>query len=203
QGGFTAVFTAASGGHNNCLHSLIAAGGDINLRAGNNCTPLTEAARLGHPSTVILLLKSGAQTYVQDGSGKTALDYARKSGDKAMIQAIEAARKNQKSRPSLFDQPIYGSTAKQFVKKLEAVTAKLPEKQAEALNAAIQSDLANFDAHIKKRITQQKSAAQISGPLNEKQKRILTGIAENLNRVPSRESRLEAAPTGAASRPLE
>ncbi|MEJ2420893.1 MAG: ankyrin repeat domain-containing protein [Acidobacteriota bacterium] len=177
-GGATPLQAAAQEGRNRVVDLLLVHSANIDSQDNWGETPLMLAAEGGRLKTVSILLNHGAKVYIKDGDGKTALDYARKSGDKAVIAAIEMARKAHKNKPTPFDQPIHSATAKQFIKELEALTTKLPEKQAAGLKAAIHSDLADFDAHISKRIEKEKTASRISGPLSEKQKRILTGVAQ-------------------------
>jgi len=56
----------------------------------NNKTPLMYAAKYGHLDIAKLLLKSGAKKDLLSPKGKTALDYAKKYEQEAIISFLKS-----------------------------------------------------------------------------------------------------------------
>jgi ankyrin repeat protein len=52
-------------------------------------SPLHLAVRSNVPKAVLWLVENGANTSIRDAKGLTALDYARKSNNNAMLEALK------------------------------------------------------------------------------------------------------------------
>ena len=65
------------GGNVRILELLVKAGADINVQGGKlNLSPLMYAAYKGHADAVRFLKNNGADLYLEDNNGNTALDLA-------------------------------------------------------------------------------------------------------------------------------
>ncbi len=76
-GGLSLLHVACSRGHDDIVSYLLTQGCDLNARTmETEDTPLHVASRWGHPSTVELLLRNGAQAGWCNNVKSTALDLA-------------------------------------------------------------------------------------------------------------------------------
>jgi uncharacterized protein len=96
-GGMTALLFAAQGGDPETTALLLAAGADVNDRAGSGVSALTLAAFSGHGAVARLLLDKGADPDAA-GAGYTALHAAALRGDEATVKALIARRANLNAR---------------------------------------------------------------------------------------------------------
>lgn len=75
------------------IQTLLNAGAKVNARDGRDMTALMFAVASEHQDVEVvkLLLKSGADVRVKSNAGETALDWARKFGNRRVIAALEGA----------------------------------------------------------------------------------------------------------------
>jgi hypothetical protein len=85
----SALGLAAHHGHAKLVQALIAQHVPLNDRADWGWTPLMRAAMTGHLDALNLLLSAGADKSLKDEDGLTALDHARKKGQKKVTEALE------------------------------------------------------------------------------------------------------------------
>jgi len=90
KGGYSAMMLAASNNFHNIVSLLVTQGAEINrVEVTNGWTSLIWAAKRGHIETVKVLLKNNADISIRDGSGNTALDYARQNKLTSIIVLLE------------------------------------------------------------------------------------------------------------------
>jgi ankyrin repeat protein len=78
-------------GHDLLVRDLIKAGGDPNMKTGENeDTPLIMAAGKGHEKVIKVLLTNGADKELTNKFGDMALDIAEENGKKEVIELLEA-----------------------------------------------------------------------------------------------------------------
>jgi ankyrin repeat protein len=132
----TPAMNAAWHGHVECLKLLLQRGADVNVQGGLfERTPLLCAATTGREETVRLLLERGADVGAQDWMGDTAFEWARRRGDRSVLEllgkagglsrsevAARAARRGPTERPRL-QQRLDGESIRR------AVAASLPPLQ--------------------------------------------------------------------------
>ncbi|MBO4675878.1 MAG: ankyrin repeat domain-containing protein [Elusimicrobiaceae bacterium] len=95
--GFTPLHRACLMGHPNVAQLLLQAGVDINVVSSlSQTTSLMVAAYAGQVDTVQFLLQKGADPYLQDRNGGTALDYARESNSPNKEKIIALLQQAQK-----------------------------------------------------------------------------------------------------------
>lgn len=88
--GFTALASAASGGHTEIVRMLLNAGVDVEGSLGDMA--LLSAIWLGHAAIVRLLIYNGVDVNAcSDGEGASALVYARREGNRQIINMLVAA----------------------------------------------------------------------------------------------------------------
>ena len=90
---------------------LIDNGADLNITAiksdssfcyfNNLETPLIAEAKIGNNQTVYTLINHGADIYIRDGNGKSALDYANENGHKKIIKLLK--KKDEQNELYLFN----------------------------------------------------------------------------------------------------
>ncbi|MEO8561687.1 MAG: DnaJ domain-containing protein [bacterium] len=87
------LVAAAAGGYLADVRTLVDRGVDVNAGAGykGSTRALSVAAFGGHAAIVELLLSRGARIDIPDEDRQTALDYARRRGDPAIIEMLTAA----------------------------------------------------------------------------------------------------------------
>jgi ankyrin repeat protein len=92
-GKFTALINAATVGNPELVKILLDAGADINAREVRGMTPLMLAIATDHqhPDTISALLAKKPDLNAKDKYGETALDWAKKSGDRFAIDALKRA----------------------------------------------------------------------------------------------------------------
>lgn len=72
------------------MKKLISAGADINAKdETDSCTPLICASAAGHLDIVAFLLRNGADVFVKDDQGNTALASAQNAGHSNIIDLLE------------------------------------------------------------------------------------------------------------------
>ena len=94
QTGWTALHYAASVGSDEIVKMLLEASAYIDAESTNGTTPLMMAARGGHVSTVKLLLDEGADPTLKNYIGLNALDFARASDMRRVIDDMTDLLKN-------------------------------------------------------------------------------------------------------------
>ncbi|KAJ6781599.1 hypothetical protein PWT90_06139 [Aphanocladium album] len=81
---------AVKGGHHLLVRDLIRAGGDVNLKSGENQDTLLMLAVAGkHEKVVEVLLKNGADTELSNKFGEIALDVAEENDFKDIIKLLD------------------------------------------------------------------------------------------------------------------
>ncbi len=96
----TPVIVAALQGHVDCLQRLLARGADVNVQGGPfERTALLGAATTGREEVVRLLLAKGADVKAEDWEGKTALDWAVRSGETRIVKLLREAGAKESSPP--------------------------------------------------------------------------------------------------------
>ena len=88
--GRTALVTAALHGHLEACKSLHANGFDLDIQDNDDFTALIYAANAGHYLLVRWLVKTGANLYLKDRYGATALDIARAHDFEEMSHFLES-----------------------------------------------------------------------------------------------------------------
>jgi ankyrin repeat protein len=77
-------------GHDLLVRDLIKAGGDPNMKTGENeDTALITAAGKGHEKVIKVLLANGADRDLTNKFGDTALDIAEENGKEEVIALLE------------------------------------------------------------------------------------------------------------------
>jgi len=88
--GGTALNLAAVKGHSDTVKLLLNKGANINAKCGKKgWTALFFAAVTGQTETVKVLLEKGANPNVRSKKGRTAIDYARAKGHKAIVKILQ------------------------------------------------------------------------------------------------------------------
>jgi len=88
----TPLMNAAWHGNAACARLLLKYGADVNIHGGPfGRSPLLCAATTGSDETVQLLLEKGANLWMQDWKGDTALDWARLRGDTSIVRLLQKA----------------------------------------------------------------------------------------------------------------
>jgi ankyrin repeat protein len=122
----TPVGAAAGMGHTDCLRLLMAAGADVNVQGGPfNHNALLGAAITGSKETVQLLLAK-ANVDATDWSGNTALDWAARRGETAIVKMLREAGAKQSRPLSHPGKPVALTRAPDADSARRAVSAALP-----------------------------------------------------------------------------
>ncbi len=87
----TALYLAATGGHEDVVKALLAAGANVAYRGNGGVTALLWAADYGRDGVVTALLAAGADINQEDDSGWTALIHASASGRTTVVENLLAA----------------------------------------------------------------------------------------------------------------
>ena len=87
--GRSALHEAASAGHVEILHALLAAHADLEARDGNGCTPLIAGVAGDGLAAVEALLEAGADIQARDGDERSALDHAVAAGRWALVAVLD------------------------------------------------------------------------------------------------------------------
>lgn len=77
--GITALHNAIYGRHESLVLELLKIKADVNSQTNIKTTPLMTAVHMGLPNICSLLISHGANPFLQDNDGKTALSYAAKN----------------------------------------------------------------------------------------------------------------------------
>ena len=88
--GWTPLHYAASGGHNDIVEKLLAAGADIDALSPNGSTALMLAARRGSLTPYQTLLKAGADPRLVNESNLSAADYLERIGESDRARVLRA-----------------------------------------------------------------------------------------------------------------
>ncbi len=93
-GSFTALIVAAAYAGLDTVQLLVDHGAKVNVQDVRGMTPLVLALATDRPDArvVRLLLEKGADVGIKDGAGETALDWARKYQNPAVMQALGVKR---------------------------------------------------------------------------------------------------------------
>ena len=95
--GWTPLHYAATKGNIGIMQLLLDKDAFIDTESPNRSTPLMMAAQYsGNEQAVKFLLQQGADPWVKNQLGLTALDFARQGGNPGIIQAIQAAQRQRK-----------------------------------------------------------------------------------------------------------
>lgn len=99
---FTRLYRDAAAGDLDSVKRWVAQGADVNFQMPQTLgTALMSAAQNDRPAVVRYLLDQGADPTLQDWGGRTALDYAKMTGDKALIAMLQNAAAAPAPRPAL------------------------------------------------------------------------------------------------------
>ena len=92
QGDSLALIVAVESGRMDLVEELLSRedGMNINVKGAKGQTPLMQAAMMGDIAMARLLLNYGADVYVQDFEGWTALGYAVRSGNQELVALINS-----------------------------------------------------------------------------------------------------------------
>ena len=97
QHGWAPLHYAATKGNIGIMQLLLNKDAFIDTESPNRSTPLMMAAQYsGNEQAVKFLLQQGADPWVKNQLGLTALDFARQGGNPGIIQAIQAAQRQRK-----------------------------------------------------------------------------------------------------------
>jgi len=94
--GETPLMAACRAGAYKTVQLLLEQQADVNAPGENGTTPLMSAAqgRLCHVGVIELLLEKGAKVGTRDGTGKTAVEYARANSIEHCKKAVELLESN-------------------------------------------------------------------------------------------------------------
>lgn len=90
---------SASLGRMKIVESLLNFGIDVNIAGKEQRTALIVASKFDQPDMVKYLLGRGADKTLKDSKGKTALDIARESGNKKVVEALQTEPPASKAAP--------------------------------------------------------------------------------------------------------
>lgn len=101
--GMTVLMLAAKHGHTDIAEVLLKHGTDVNRKTSDkNYTAIMFAAYGGHTETVEMLMQKGANIDVINKDGKTALQYAKDKGHKAIVDLLASHAPQVKAPELLF-----------------------------------------------------------------------------------------------------
>ena len=105
----TPLHVAARHGRTETVNALVAAGADVNAKAGDNQTPLHRAVNggRGRTATVKALIAAGADVNVKDDYGRTPLRVAAGEGFIEIVRALVAADVDLNARDVYSNIPLY------------------------------------------------------------------------------------------------
>jgi ankyrin repeat protein len=92
-GGTTPLIDAVGYGKEKTVRALLEHGADPNEKATAGYTALIDAVMCKHVKIAGMLLANKADPSLTDADGKSAVDYARESGDKALLAQVVIAAK--------------------------------------------------------------------------------------------------------------
>jgi len=122
----TPAGVAASMGHADCLRLLMAAGADVNVQGGPfQHTALLGAATTASQETVQLLLAK-ANVHAKDWASRTALDWAARRGETAIVNMLREAGTEQSTPLSYRQKPLALRHPPDADSARRAVSAALP-----------------------------------------------------------------------------
>ncbi|KAL0634023.1 hypothetical protein Q9L58_007041 [Maublancomyces gigas] len=137
--GRTPLHWAASEGHKEAAAALLAKSADPNIQDKAGMVPLHHASVHNHISVVKLLLEHGADLKIEDNKSKTALDWAKQSKRKFVVELLEAgatpaAGKNVPSTQGTYPLDDVGNKHKLIPRK-----QRLPDCSSEILLRSLRS----------------------------------------------------------------
>jgi ankyrin repeat protein len=122
----TPAGVAASMGHADCLQLLLAAGADVNVQGGPfQHTALLGAATTASQETVQLLLAK-ANVHAKDWASSTALDWAARRGETAVVKMLREAGAEQSMPLAYRQKPLALRQPPDAVAARRAISAALP-----------------------------------------------------------------------------
>ena len=86
--GWTPLHSAAEGGNEVIIETLLSSGLDIDSRGSDGTTPLMVAAAKGQEKTVNLLLSKGADPKLRNSMGRNLLHAAAEGGNSSIVKSI-------------------------------------------------------------------------------------------------------------------
>ncbi len=97
--GWTPLHYAAASGDNEIVQMLMDKDANLDALSPNRTTPMMMAARGGHILAVKLLLDAGADATLKNDAGMTAIDFARQSGNKDIVDGLAYRLKRAGKQP--------------------------------------------------------------------------------------------------------
>lgn len=89
--GWTPLIYAATGGHDEIVRWLLAEGAKLDARSPNGTTALMMAVRESRYATAIFLIERGANVTLTNDDGASALAWAERAGDDALVARLKKA----------------------------------------------------------------------------------------------------------------
>ena len=86
--GWNPLHSAADGGNEVIIETLLSSGLDINSRSNNGTTPLMVAAAKGQEKTVNFLLSKGADPHLKNFMGRNLLHAAAEGGNIFIVRSM-------------------------------------------------------------------------------------------------------------------
>jgi RNA polymerase sigma factor (sigma-70 family) len=126
---------------------LLDRGADPNARRHNGATPLILAIQHRSPKTARLLLNHGADVTLHDGAGDTAIDWAKRANEPALVSILEKSFASPTTRPAV---PATLPTTQRATPAYDSsFYDRLPLTSPRLFVAATRNDLPAVEAFIK------------------------------------------------------
>jgi ankyrin repeat protein len=148
----SAFYSAAELGRTDVVRDMVEKGADVNVLCNKKCsshwTPLMIAAAEGHPETVAVLIKAGANVNVRNKYGRTALMFASKYGFTSIVISLLNAGADPDIMPNSVEEPtaLIAASEKGHLEVVQALLAHSADPNIEIiqgyspLNAALLKD---------------------------------------------------------------